>query len=180
MKVFEMMNVAAEQRRHYSKGSVVFRQGAAADHFYIVNSGELEMAVQLEDGRAVRVKRLVPGDHFGYDALLADSHDTTVSCLTDVELTEVPQDELRLASRRDGYLEETMKVQRSAAQSTLSAAVHSQEEAQLLPMMAKAAAHLEGVDYDKYEQMLAKMATVSYTAGQSVFRQGDLADKVKA
>ena len=90
-KVFEMMNRAAHQRRVYSRGSVVFHEGAPADHFYIVISGELDMAVTTEDGRAVTVKRLKAGDHFGYDALLADKHDTTVSCLTDVELTAVPQ-----------------------------------------------------------------------------------------
>ena len=177
-KVFEMMNVAAQQRRSYPKGSVVFRQGAAADHFYIVNRGELEMAVQCADGRAVRVKRLGPGDHFGYDALLADAHDSTVSCLTDVELTAVPQDELRLASTRDGYLGETMMAQGHKDSERARSSVESQEEAQILPMMAKAAAEGQGVEYDKYEQMLAQMASVSYASGQAVFRQGDPADKV--
>ena len=37
------------------------------------------MNITTPDGRAVRVKRLGPGDHFGYDALLASQHDTTVS-----------------------------------------------------------------------------------------------------
>lgn len=85
-KVFEMMNVAAQNRRTYAKGSVVFRQGETADHFYIVNSGTLDVSITTPDGRAVRVKRLSPGDHFGYDALLAETHDTTVTCLTDVEV----------------------------------------------------------------------------------------------
>ena len=115
-----MMGRAANQRRRYHKGDVIFHEGAPADHFYIVISGELDMAVTTPDGRAVRVKRLKAGDHFGYDALLADTHDTTVSCLTDVEVTAVPQDELRLASNRDtsGYLADTMKAQVPGSEGT--------------------------------------------------------------
>ena len=72
------------------------------------------MSITTPEGRAVRVKRLKAGDHFGYDALLADTHDTTVSCLTDVELTAVPQEDLRLATKRDGaggYLQQTIEGQ---------------------------------------------------------------------
>jgi CRP-like cAMP-binding protein len=36
LKVFEMMSVTMQQRRTLSKGSVVFREGEAASHFYIV------------------------------------------------------------------------------------------------------------------------------------------------
>ena len=98
------------------------------------------MNITTPDGRAVRVKRLGPGDHFGYDALLASQHDTTVSCLTDVEVTAVPQDELRLASNRDasGYLEETMIAQKGKAAAAASTAAAGETEAQILPMMAKA------------------------------------------
>ena len=118
------------------------------------------MNITTPDGRAVRVKRLGPGDHFGYDALLASQHDTTVSCLTDVEVTAVPQDELRLASNRDasGYLEETMIAQKGKAAAAASTAAAGETEAQILPMMAKAAVEGGGsVEYDKYGQMLAQV-----------------------
>ena len=36
LKVFEMMSVTMQQRRTLSKGSVVFREGEAASHLYIV------------------------------------------------------------------------------------------------------------------------------------------------
>ena len=86
-----------------------------------------------------------------YDALLAETHDTTVSCLTEVEVTAVPQDELRLASNRDasGYLGETMKAQHDKGESLKSKLVESGQEAQILPMMAKAAVAGGGVEYDK-------------------------------
>lgn len=123
------------------------------------------MGVTAADGRAVRVKRLKSGDHFGYDALLADTHDTTVSCLTDVELTAVPQEDLRLASQKDGvggYLSQTVAAQNQRREQATRAAVETQQEAQILPLMAQAAARGGGVEYDKYEQMLAQMATVKY------------------
>ena len=55
------------------------------------DDAEAAAASQPHDSRVVRVKRLKPGDQFGYDALLGTSHDTTVACLTDASLTVVPQ-----------------------------------------------------------------------------------------
>eukprot|EP00965_Chrysotila_dentata_P151222 4998762-Pleurochrysis_carterae.AAC.1 len=49
------------------------------------------MSLTTSEGQSVRVKRLRPGDQFGYDAFLSEVHDTTVTCLTDVEVTAVPQ-----------------------------------------------------------------------------------------
>ena len=67
------------------------------------------------------------------------------------QVTAVPQDELRLATGADtsGYLGETMKAQHSARQDAMTAAAAQQEEAQILPMMAKAAVAGGGVEYDK-------------------------------
>jgi hypothetical protein len=48
-------------------GETVFRQRDHGDHFYIVDSGEIEIEI---DGRVVNV--LEPGDHFGEIALLRD------------------------------------------------------------------------------------------------------------
>jgi MFS family permease len=48
-------------------GETIFRQGDAGDHFYIVDSGEVEIEI---DGREANV--LGPGDSFGEIALLRD------------------------------------------------------------------------------------------------------------
>ena len=58
------------------------------------------------------------------------------------------------------------------------AAVDSQEEAQILPLMAQAAAQGGGVEYDKYEAMLDQMATIKFAKDECVFRQGDAATSV--
>ena len=49
-----------------------------------------------------------------------------------------------------------MKAQHDKGESLKSKLVESGQEAQILPMMAKAAVAGGGVEYDKYEQMLAR------------------------
>jgi len=173
-----MSTSLARQRQSHSKGSVIYQQGSVADHFYIVNSGELEMSCTTPEGHSVRVKTVKAGDHFGYDALLSSVHDTTVTCLSDVELTAVPQHELKLAFSRDQYLENTVKATVQARDRNLERAVKTQGEAQLLPMMARAAAAGGGVEYEKYEAMLSEMSPVALHEGGVVFYQGDVPESV--
>ena len=187
MKVLEPMMVSVQQRREYRKGQVVFRQGDPADHFFIVNAGELEMSVTTPQGQPVRVKRLHAGDHFGYDALLSDRHDTTVTCLGPVELTAVPESELKLVN--DQYLKSTFdarKVDRDK-EADMRGARHGgadlSKEAQILPMMARAFRGAEGGDrhtegMEQYEAMLAGMQVERYSDQQVVFEQGSKPEAV--
>jgi len=177
LKVLNTAAIVQQQRRKYPKGEIIFQQGEPAEHFYILESGQLEMSVTAPDGRSLRVKSLKPGDHFGYDALLSEFHDTTVTCLTNAEVTAVPRNELRLASKNDEYLEQTAKAQAELGINAVKEASHYSHEAQILPMMARAAAE-GGIEYDKYEDMLSKMQTVQFKEGETVFCQGDQATSV--
>jgi len=180
MKVFEAMSVSLSQRRSFAKGQVVYQQGQPAETFYIVNRGSLEMSLSKPDGGSVTVKRLKPGDHLGYDAIFSEVHDTTVTCMTDVELTAVPQDELRLVISKDRYFSTTVKGRQRAREGLQQAA--SEGEAQLLPtMMAAALAAGEGAppaDYGRYESMIAEMDSIHLGSGEAVFHQGDTPEKV--
>ena len=177
LKVFEMMSVSLRQRKAFQKGEVVYQQGQRADKFYIVNSGKLEMSITTPEGISVRVKHLKPGDHFGYDALLSEVHDATCTCLSDVELTVVPQEELRLTISKDEYLEKTVKAQRDRSRQQAAESQGHTEGVQLLPMMASAAASDGGqgkVEYDKYERWLTEMEQLTIKEGEAVFHQGDV------
>ena len=55
------MTTQVQQRREYGSGQVVFQQGSPADHFYIVNSGELEMSVTTTKGQTVRLNHAALG-----------------------------------------------------------------------------------------------------------------------
>ena len=54
-------------------GETVFRQGQAADRFYIIARGELDIARKDEAGREVMLETLGPGQFFGEIGLLTDS-----------------------------------------------------------------------------------------------------------
>lgn len=55
----------------YSEGDVIIQEGDVGDKFYILERGELEVFVGLEDGREQQVNSYSsPGDYFGEVALL--------------------------------------------------------------------------------------------------------------
>ncbi len=76
--------------RPMAAGEVVIRQGAVADLFYIVQSGELVVSVREPDGRAYEARRIGPDGVFGELGLLFGSPRTaTVSAVTDGVLLEL-------------------------------------------------------------------------------------------
>ncbi len=103
------LSVAASERvarsavtRDVEAGDIVFRQGEFGDRFYIVVSGQLEVAV---DGKLVRTLGI--GDHFGELALLRRIPRTaTVTALTEARLVSVErQDFLGALSGRNAVTE---------------------------------------------------------------------------
>lgn len=70
---------------HYHHGDYVIEQGGVGDMFYVVESGELEVLVQTEDGDTKVVSHLQRGSTFGELAVLYHtSRTSSVRALTDV------------------------------------------------------------------------------------------------
>lgn len=67
----EMARVKSEIRiRQYAKREVVLHKGGGGDSLLFLLSGQLQVVDITEDGRAVGLRTLVPGDFFGEIALI--------------------------------------------------------------------------------------------------------------
>jgi CRP-like cAMP-binding protein len=79
----------ASSQVSFSSGTVVFSEGDSGDHFYIVETGAVEVAVGGEP-----VRTLGPGDFFGEIALLTDVPRTaTITAVSDVTALTLERDE---------------------------------------------------------------------------------------
>jgi hypothetical protein len=84
----QLLDAHGQVRTHtVPAGSIIIRQGDAPDFFYIVNSGEVRVTRQTEDGEATELATLGPGQYFGEIGLLANVPRTaTVTAVHDTEL----------------------------------------------------------------------------------------------
>jgi CRP-like cAMP-binding protein len=55
---------------HFQPGETIFEQGKAADHLYILLSGEVVVRYKPYDGPALTVARIRPGGVFGWSAAM--------------------------------------------------------------------------------------------------------------
>lgn len=104
-RAIEMMNAAPLQQMKVRRGEILYRQGDPASHFYIVKSGKLQINFVSTNGEEAELDTLMPGDQFGYDAVVGEFHDTTVRCLETCEVLVVPREQLQKAFTQDTYLQ---------------------------------------------------------------------------
>src|SRR5262249_26129951 len=77
--------------RTYAAGTAIIRQGDAADRFFIIQEGEVDVEVAAADGTAPRiVNRLGRGDYFGEIGLLTGStRNATVATTRETQVMEL-------------------------------------------------------------------------------------------
>ena len=90
-------------RAHFREGDVIVRQGEIGDHFYIIESGQVEIVRQNQGEPPKSLGIRGPGTSFGEIALLKDAPRTaTVRCLTPVDVLRFArQDFLTLTRSHD-------------------------------------------------------------------------------
>jgi CRP-like cAMP-binding protein len=77
--------------RHYNKREVVLHKGGNGDALLFLLSGQLQVVDITEDGRAIGLRMLVPGDFFGEIALINDStRSASVVATSDVLVAFLP------------------------------------------------------------------------------------------
>jgi len=88
----EMRRVSAEIRiRHYNKRDVVLLKGGSGDGLLFLLSGQLQVVDITEDGRAIGLRMLAPGDFFGEIALINNStRSASVIATSDVLVAFLP------------------------------------------------------------------------------------------
>ncbi|MRW92608.1 cyclic nucleotide-binding domain-containing protein [Duganella sp. FT80W] len=88
-----MTRVKSELRiRQYAKREVVLQKGAAGDSLLFLLTGSLQVVDITEDGRAIGLRMLVPGDFFGEIAVINGSlRSASVVALTPVLVALLPR-----------------------------------------------------------------------------------------
>jgi len=78
------------EARLYAEGEVIIRQGDEGDEFFIIQSGEVSVAMGRAGGSVVEVARLGPGKFFGEMSLMTgEQRKATVRALKSCELIVV-------------------------------------------------------------------------------------------
>lgn len=77
--------------RHFNKREVVLHKGGSGDALLFLLSGQLQVVDITEDGRAIGLRMLAPGDFFGEIALINDStRSASVVATSDVLVAFLP------------------------------------------------------------------------------------------
>jgi NADH dehydrogenase len=101
-----MINVKQTEqlkRAHFRQGELIIREGEVADHFYLIESGEVEIVHEEPGGHAQRLGIRRAGTSFGEIGLLNGVPRTaTVRCLTAVDVIKLSrQDFLSLVKNHE-------------------------------------------------------------------------------
>jgi CRP/FNR family transcriptional regulator, cyclic AMP receptor protein len=88
----EIARISPELRfRHFNKREVVLHKGGSGDALLFLLSGQLQVIDITEDGRAIGLRMLAPGDFFGEIALINDStRSASVVAISDVLVAFLP------------------------------------------------------------------------------------------
>jgi CRP/FNR family transcriptional regulator, cyclic AMP receptor protein len=88
----ELVPIKQELRfRHYAKREIVLQKGGSGDGLLFLLSGQLQVVDITEDGRAIGLRMLTPGDFFGEIALINNStRSASVVALTAVVVAFLP------------------------------------------------------------------------------------------
>jgi CRP/FNR family transcriptional regulator, cyclic AMP receptor protein len=89
----EMQKVRADLRvRQYAKREIVLQKGGSGDSLLFLLSGQLQVIDVTEDGRAIGLRLLAPGDFFGEIAVINGSlRSASVVALTPVLVALLPR-----------------------------------------------------------------------------------------
>ncbi|MEK2646125.1 Crp/Fnr family transcriptional regulator [Bdellovibrio sp. BCCA] len=85
--------LSAIQKETYKPGDYVFFEGDIENHFYIVESGVVNIFTKDNMGKRIPITDIVDGESFGEFALISNSpRSASAQAVTDVVLVKVSED----------------------------------------------------------------------------------------
>jgi CRP/FNR family transcriptional regulator, cyclic AMP receptor protein len=99
----EAINRAAV-RLALAPGATLFTQGEAADAFYILDAGEIEISVLSQGGRKLSLEIMTPGEIFGEIGLFAGKRTASATAIGAVRLRRVGRSDFLAAIRAEPEL----------------------------------------------------------------------------
>lgn len=78
--------MSAVTKQSFKAGTYIFREGDVESHFYIIESGEVNIVTKDKTGQSIVVAKLFSGDSFGEFALI-DNTPRTASALAKTDIT---------------------------------------------------------------------------------------------
>lgn len=147
-------------------GETLFTQGEAAETFFVLQSGEVEISVLSAGGRKLALEIMTPGEIFGEIGLFAGRRTASATALTDVRLRRVRRADLLAALRSEPDL--ALQVIELLCE-RLRMISDKLEERAFLPLPARLASRILHLD-----------AKVVSRTGRIAVSQADLADFVGA
>ena len=147
--------------RPYAAGTAIIRQGDAADRFFIIQNGEVDVEVAAADGAAPRVvNHLGRGDYFGEIGLLTGStRNATVRATRETQVMELD---------RDGFM--TMISTSDLTSQELSRVMRQRVIANGFTLA------LPSLDTRQAASLAERVCNRHYDAGQAIVRQGEPSD----
>jgi len=104
-------------RRRFQAGEELLKQGVEINSAHIVFSGIVQVTRQVEDGRALDLRKLGPGDSFGDISLLIGMHSLgTFTALTSGLLLQLQSEELKPILKSRPELMESLSQSAAKAQ----------------------------------------------------------------
>jgi CRP-like cAMP-binding protein len=88
-----MANSDAIVKESYESGDFIFFEGDIESHFYIVETGVVQIFTKGKDGQRINICEIVDGESFGEFALLDQKpRSASAQAITDVTLVKVSQE----------------------------------------------------------------------------------------
>ncbi|HYU18070.1 MAG TPA: cyclic nucleotide-binding domain-containing protein [Chloroflexota bacterium] len=157
----ELLRIALHlELREEAAGTILVRQGAPGDRFYLIRAGSVRVGKLTSEGRAIQLATLGPGDYFGETALVVRVARTA---------SVIAESNVRLLALDAGHFRRWIG-QRDALASEVRKSLADRRRLAELPLF-------RGTGPAELDRLAARFLITRYSAGDVIVRQGEPGDR---